>query len=245
MLISGQPKEKSSAEAVKIACYEAITANAGIGYAVGDKLVKIYNYDATLGILNATTPFTWINATTDTVLTGVPVPAEIKKCPVNTFDTETEKKYVTDTVTGEIKYVREIVLYDSEGAVVGTPYYTTTLGVTYVLGGDEVAGDEPVRVSLGGEVVAVVDTAVSTLTVPVNTAGVYIDVHEGNDIKVTNTGTDPDTGLIGVGTLVREEQKIILHSAIEANNFKAIATSNVAPAEIYVEYFNTSIETGV
>lgn len=247
VLITWQAYKKDDLDPIKAQCLIATTA--GTGYAVGEKVIKVYNYNSTTWAVDAANPFFYFNVTTDTQLATAPTAAEVdsnfKPCDAK-VEVEKEEKFYTDTTSGEITEVYEVVLYDENGQVMGTPYYILAdgTGATFTPWSGVVA-DAPVRVVTWSQLLSVSDAAAVTLTVPAFTAGAHLQVHRGNDIKFTTGTTLPTTTLNGGGFHVEQWENVILHSNQEVLTFKAIAVDNTAPAEIYVEFYNTSIETGI
>jgi hypothetical protein len=227
---------KSALDVEHAGCFIANVA--GTGYAIGDKLIRVYYHDV---IANSTT-FAWINDTTETVMPTAPIMANLRSCEEK-LDVEITEQVHTDLTTGEITDLIQHVVYDGQGVEVSRFY--TDINTSAIFTPTGVVDDEPVRVVVGSEVITADDITPVVLTVPPFTAGAHFQVHDGNGIKFSVSGTAPVSGLTGVGTYAQEYQTGILHSAIEVNNFQFIAVDATALSEIYVEYFNTSIETGI
>jgi hypothetical protein len=160
------------------------------------------------------------------------------------LDVEVTEQVHTDTTTGEITSLIQHIVYNGQGVEVTRFYTDMNSSVVFSVTG--IVADEPVRVSTGTERLGADDTTPVALTVPAFTAGAHIDVRLGNDLKFNATnGISPSSGNGGDGHFAGERQYIVLHSAGEVQNFQFIAYDNTANAEIYVTYFNTSIETGI
>lgn len=237
MLITGTPIVKSQKDAEHASCYIANVA--GTGYAIGDKLIKVLYHDVISWVIT----FTWYNDTTNTILSTAPVMGNLRSCD-DKLDVEITEQIHTDLTTGEITPLIQHVIYNGQGVEVSRFYTDITSSTVFIPTGT--VADEPVRVSTGTERLAADDTTPVALSVPPFTAGAHIDVRLGNALKFTATnGVNPSSGNGGDGHYAGERQTIILHSALEVQNFRFIAYDNTANAEIYVTYFNTSVETGI
>lgn len=239
MLITGHAIHK---DAEQVQCWKAIAANATIGYAVDDEIVKIVNIDTTTGKPDVVTPYVWINVTQETVLTGAPVLTEVERCDA-WFAAVMKKKNHTNTTTWEIIEIYEVVLFNADGTVASTSYITAD-GTAVAFTPTWVVDDEAVRVVVWQQVLAFDDSAAVALTVPAHTAGAHIQVKLA-DAKVSVQGTAPIVWEAWIGNMVLRGQDAILHSNLEVTNFKAIALNAWEAWELYIEYFNTSIETGI
>lgn len=235
MIVTGQRIDKRQ-DAEHSACYIANVANTG--YAIGDRLIKVLYHDT----VTSSVTFVRYNDTTDTVLTVAPVMGNLRSCD-DKLDVEVTEQVHTDTATGEITPLIQHIVYNGQGVEVSRFYTDMSSSSVFTVTG--IVADEAVRVLTGSQVVAFDDTAAVALTVPPFTAWAHIQNHMGVDAKVTTSGTAPATGYNGVGTVVYETQNVVLHSAIEVNNFQVIAVDNTGAGELYVEYWNTSIETGI
>lgn len=247
VLITGNAYDKDNLSPIKTQCYTATVDNLTLGYTTGDKIIKVNNYDDTTGAISVSNPSFWLNVNTDVALTSAPsateISTEMTPCSAPSGDAEIAKKFDTNLTTGEIAEVYQVVLFDMNGSVVGTPYYVDMAGATYTP--VWTVADEPVRVVIGDEVLSVGDTAVA-LTRPAFTRGAHLQVHVGNDIKFTvMAGSTPVQWLTGVWFHVEQWQEVILNSQAEVIEFLAIALDSSAAAELYIQYFNTSIETGI
>lgn len=244
--ITWQAYKKEDLQGLNTQCLIATVA--WTGYDIDDRVVKVNNHNTSTGALQTANPSYFLNVTTDTQLATAPTAAQVvsdfKPCDQK-VDVEFQEKYHTDTTTWEITEVYEVTLFDSTWAVVWTPYYILADWTWTVFTTTWTIADEPIRVVIGSELVSIDDTAAVSLTVPDFAAGSHIQVHLGNDIKFAVWSTVPTTTLNGNGTHVAQWQEIILHSNLEVNTFSAIAVDNMAAAELYVEYYNTSIETGI
>lgn len=236
MIVTGQRIDKRK-DAEHSACYIANVANTG--YAIGDKLIKVLYHDT----VTSSVTFVWYNDTTNTVLTVAPVMGNLRSCE-DKLDVEVTEQIHTDTITGEITPLIQHIVYNGQGVEVSRFYTDMNSSAVYAVTG--IVADEPIRVSTGTERTSADTTAPVALNVPAFTAGAFIDVRLGNDLKFTSTnGITPATGNGGDGHFAWERQYIVLHSAAEVQNFQFIAYDNTANAEIFVTYYNTSIETGI
>ena len=236
MLVTGQRVDKRK-DAEHSACYIANVANTG--YAIGDKLIKVLYHDT----LTSSVTFVWYNDTTNLVLVTAPVMANLRSCE-DKLDVEVTEQIHTDLTTGEITPLIQHIVYNGQGVEVSRFYTDMNSSAVFTVTGT--VADEPIRVSTGTERLAADDATAVALTVPAFTAGAFIDVRLGNDLKFSTTsGVTPSSNNGGDGHFAGERQYIVLHSAAEVQNFQFVAYDNTANAEIFVTYFNTSIETGI
>ena len=236
MLVTGQRIDKRK-DAEHSACYIANVANTG--YAIGDKLIKVLYHDT----ITSSVTFVRYNDTTNTVLTVAPVMGNLRSCE-DKLDVEVTEQIHTDTTTGEITPLIQHIVYNGQGVEVSRFYTDINSAAVFTVTGT--VANEAIRVSTGTERLGADDTTPIALTMPAFTAGAFVDVRLGNDLKFTTTaGVNPSSGNGWDGHFAWERQYIVLHSTNEVNNFQFVAYDNTANAEIFVTYFNTSIETGI
>ena len=236
MIVLGQRVDKRK-DAEHSACYIANVA--GTGYVIGDKLIKVLYHDSVAGSVTVA----WYNDTTNTLLVGAPVMANLRSCD-DKLDVEITEQIHTDLTTGEITSLIQHIVYNTQWVEVSRFYTDMNSSAVFTVTG--AVADEPIRVSTGTERLSADDITPVALTVPVFTAGAHIDVRLGNDVKFNTTaGINPTSGNWWDGHFAGERQYIVLHSAAEIQNFLFVAYDNTANAEIYVTYFNTSVESGI
>jgi len=240
MLITGNAIPKDQLDLEKVLCLTAIADDViNSEYVTDDRIIKVAYSDTVTGSVT----YSYLNVTQETVLTVAPATADVQQCDSG-VDVELEALFLTDTDTGSITDVLSHKIFDKKTGALLSTLLTLTDGTTaVVLPANYYLGKEAKRVVLGDELIALNNVTAVALTVPANTRGAHIQVHAGSDAKVSVSGTTPVASYTGAGNVVSQGQTVILNSAQEVEDFLAIAISGTG--ELYVEFFNTSVETGI
>ena len=106
MIVLGQRVDKRK-DAEHSACYIANVA--GTGYSIGDKLIKILYHDTVAGSVTVSR----YNDTTNTLLVGAPVMANLRSCD-DKLDVEITEQIHTDITTGEITPLIQHIVYNTQ-----------------------------------------------------------------------------------------------------------------------------------
>lgn len=149
--------------------------------------------------------------------------------------------FATDSATGKV-----VPLYREVDAA-GVVSYTDESNTPYVLSATETAAPEPIRYSIGSEVLALDNsgTIAKLASVPANSVQAEIQVHLSDNMIFTTEGTDPAPAA-GTGKLALAGSNLELEGADEIADFKAAALNVTGDdfgtngVKIYVEYFNVT-----
>ena len=248
MLIIWTPTINKDVE--KAVCRKAIIA--WTGYAINDKLIQYPVFDTSnTGVIPAIPTVIWViwyNATTSTNIAVPPVMANLVDCD-DVISVKILTKCETTLATGETRNVLEVITYDKAWVVVNK-YYTlanTPNVILYATPPATVAvADQCTRVTLAWVASTTNAVVIGLPTIPAFAYGASISILAWSDIRFNTVANNimPAWNGAGIWHLAAFGERIILHSREEITDFR-YRSQNWLNANIYIEYYNTSIESGL